>query len=122
MSGDEAMKRNLAPMCRFVAAATAGVDPSVMGTGPIPAVRSAVAKAGWSLDDVDLFELNEAFAAQAIAVQRELNIPEAKVRLRYEIMKLRKKGKEEDYNFQCRPEYFFYLLRCQMSKIVKLSS
>jgi len=79
MSGDEAMKRNLAPMCRFVAAATAGVDPSVMGTGPIPAVRSAVAKAGWSLDDVDLFELNEAFAAQAIAVQRELNIPEAKI-------------------------------------------
>jgi len=81
MSGQEAQKRNLAPMCRFVAAATAGVDPSVMGTGPIPAVRSAVAKAGWSLDDVDLFELNEAFAAQAIAVQRELNIPEAKINI-----------------------------------------
>jgi len=81
MSSQEAMKRNIAPLCRYVAAATAGVDPSVMGTGPIPAVRSAVAKAGWSLDDVDLFELNEAFAAQAIAVQRELNIPEDKINI-----------------------------------------
>ena len=93
MSGQEAQKRNLAPMCRFVAAATAGVDPSVMGTGPIPAVRSAVAKAGWSLDDVDLFELNEAFAAQAIAVQRELNIPEAKVRYEVKLCKGGKRGR-----------------------------
>lgn len=79
MSADEASKRGLTPLCRVVSAATAGVDPAVMGTGPIPAVKAALFKAGWSLEDVDLFELNEAFAAQAIAVQRELGVPDAKV-------------------------------------------
>lgn len=79
MTAEHASKHGLAPLCRVVSAATAGVDPAVMGTGPIPAVRSALAKAGWSLDDVDLYELNEAFAAQAIAVQRELGVPDAKV-------------------------------------------
>eukprot|EP00088_Acartia_fossae_P013177 TRINITY_DN16859_c0_g1_i2.p1 TRINITY_DN16859_c0_g1~~TRINITY_DN16859_c0_g1_i2.p1 ORF type:complete len:414 (+),score=97.77 TRINITY_DN16859_c0_g1_i2:59-1243(+) len=79
MTAEEAAKRGLTPLCRVVAAATAGVDPAVMGTGPIPAVRAAVGKAGWSLDEIDLFELNEAFAAQAIAVQRELGVPDAKV-------------------------------------------
>jgi acetyl-CoA C-acetyltransferase len=79
MSSEQANKHGLTPMCRVVSAATAGVDPAIMGTGPIPAVRSALAKAGWSLDDVDLYELNEAFAAQAIAVQRELGLPDAKI-------------------------------------------
>ena len=81
MSADEAKKRGLSPLCRVVAAATAGVDPALMGTGPIPAVKAALSKAGWSIEDVDLFELNEAFAAQAIAVQTELGVPDSKVNI-----------------------------------------
>jgi acetyl-CoA C-acetyltransferase len=72
MAADEAARRGLTPLARIAAWATAGVDPAVMGTGPIPATRKALAKAGWTIDDLDLIEANEAFAAQAIAVNRDL--------------------------------------------------
>jgi acetyl-CoA C-acetyltransferase len=79
MSAAEASKRGIAPLARIVSWATAGVDPAVMGTGPIPATRKALARAGWSLADLDLIEANEAFAAQALAVSRELGLDPAKV-------------------------------------------
>ena len=72
MSAEEAEKRGITPLARIASWATAGVDPAVMGSGPIPASRKALEKAGWSIDDVDLVEANEAFAAQAIAVNRDL--------------------------------------------------
>jgi acetyl-CoA C-acetyltransferase len=72
MTAAEAARRGIQPLARIAAWATAGVDPAVMGTGPIPAVRKALKKAGWSIDDVELAEANEAFAAQAIAVNRQL--------------------------------------------------
>jgi len=71
----------LKPRFRIVAKAAAGVDPTVMGIGPVPATRKALALAGWSLDDLDAIELNEAFAAQSLAVLRELELDEAKVNL-----------------------------------------
>lgn len=74
-----AEQRRSAPMARIVAYATAGVEPMVMGLGPIPAVQRTLDRAGWSVDDVDLFEINEAFAAQAIAVTRELGLDPARV-------------------------------------------
>ncbi|GAA0583777.1 acetyl-CoA C-acetyltransferase [Rhizomicrobium electricum] len=79
MTAAEAIKRGIAPLARIVSWATAGVDPAVMGTGPIPATRKALAKAGWSVADLDLIEANEAFAAQALAVTRELEFDPAKV-------------------------------------------
>ncbi|WP_062210053.1 acetyl-CoA C-acetyltransferase [Aureimonas sp. AU12] len=72
MSEAEASRRGVTPMVRIVSWATAGVDPAVMGTGPIPASRRALEKAGWSVGDLDLVEANEAFAAQACAVNKEL--------------------------------------------------
>ena len=72
MSADEAAKRGLTPLARIASWATAGVDPAVMGSGPIPASRKALERAGWSIEDVELVEANEAFAAQAIAVNRDL--------------------------------------------------
>jgi acetyl-CoA C-acetyltransferase len=72
MSGEEATRRAIAPLARIVSWATVGVDPAVMGTGPIPASRKALGKAGWTIDDLDLIEANEAFAAQACAVNKEL--------------------------------------------------
>jgi acetyl-CoA C-acetyltransferase len=72
-------KRGLAPLARIVSWATAGVDPAIMGSGPIPASRAALEKAGWSVDDLDLIEANEAFAAQAIAVNRDLGLDISKV-------------------------------------------
>jgi acetyl-CoA C-acetyltransferase len=72
MSEAEAGRRGLKPLVRIVSWATAGVDPSIMGTGPIPASRKALEKAGWSIEDLDLVEANEAFAAQACAVNKEL--------------------------------------------------
>ena len=72
MSAAEAKRRNITPLARIVAWAQAGVDPSVMGSGPIPASRKALKKAGWSIGDVDLLEANEAFAAQACAVNKDL--------------------------------------------------
>ena len=79
MSGAEAAKRGINPMARIVSWATAGVDPSIMGTGPIPASRQALAKAGWTIDDLDLIEANEAFAAQAMAVNKDLGWDTSKV-------------------------------------------
>lgn len=72
MTAAEASKRGLKPLARIASWATAGVDPSIMGTGPIPASRKALEKAGWKIGDLDLIEANEAFAAQAIAVNRDL--------------------------------------------------
>ena len=72
MTEDEAARRGLTPLARIASYATAGVDPSIMGTGPIPASRKALAKAGWKVSDLDLVESNEAFAAQALAVNKEL--------------------------------------------------
>jgi acetyl-CoA C-acetyltransferase len=72
MSADEARKRGLAPMARIVSWAQVGVDPAIMGSGPIPASRRALEKAGWKIGDLDLVEANEAFAAQACAVNKDL--------------------------------------------------
>ena len=79
MSGDEAAKRGLKPLARIAAFATAGVDPAVMGTGPIPSTRKALGRAGWKADDLDLVEANEAFAAQALAVNKDLGWDTSKV-------------------------------------------
>ncbi len=72
MSAADAEKRGLTPMARIVSWATAGVDPAVMGSGPIPASRQALAKADWKVKDLDLVEANEAFAAQALAVNKDM--------------------------------------------------
>ncbi|MEM9060914.1 MAG: acetyl-CoA C-acetyltransferase [Pseudomonadota bacterium] len=72
MTADEAEKRGVEPMARIVSYATAGVDPSIMGTGPIPASRKALERAGWKVDDLDLVEANEAFAAQALSVNKDM--------------------------------------------------
>jgi acetyl-CoA C-acetyltransferase len=72
MSAAEAEKRGITPLARIVSWATAGVDPQIMGTGPIPASKKALEKAGWSVADLDLVEANEAFAAQACAVNKDL--------------------------------------------------
>ena len=79
MTSEEAEKRKLQKLVSIKSWASCGVDPSVMGTGPIPASKKALELAGWSIKDVDLFEVNEAFAAQSIAVLRTLSIPEEKV-------------------------------------------
>jgi acetyl-CoA C-acetyltransferase len=72
-------RHDLTPLARIVSYGTAGVDPAIMGMGPVEASRRALAKAGWSLEDLDLIEVNEAFAAQSIAVQRELGLDADKV-------------------------------------------
>ena len=72
MSEAEAARRGITPLVRIVSWATAGVDPEIMGTGPIPASRRALEKAGWKVDDLDLVEANEAFAAQACAVNKDM--------------------------------------------------
>ncbi|MEZ5651876.1 MAG: acetyl-CoA C-acetyltransferase [Burkholderiaceae bacterium] len=72
MSADEAKRRGITPLARIVSYATAGVDPKIMGTGPIPASRKALEKAGWQVADLDLVEANEAFAAQACAVNKDM--------------------------------------------------
>ena len=79
MSSEEAEKRNLEKLVSIKSWASCGVDPALMGTGPIPASKKALDLAGWSIKDVDLFEINEAFAAQSIAVLRTLSIPEEKI-------------------------------------------
>jgi acetyl-CoA C-acetyltransferase len=79
MSAKQAASRNLTPLARIVSWATAGVDPAIMGSGPIPASRAALAKAGWKKEDLDLIEANEAFAAQACAVNKELGWDTGKV-------------------------------------------
>ena len=76
---EEANKKSIQPLVKIISWASVGVDPTLMGLGPIEAVRKAVKKAKWNLNDIDLFEINEAFAAQSIAVIRELNLDEHKV-------------------------------------------
>ncbi|KAA0677397.1 acetyl-CoA C-acetyltransferase [Roseomonas genomospecies 6] len=79
MTAENAAKRGLTPLARIVSWATAGVDPAIMGTGPIPASRLALEKAGWKHEDLDLIEANEAFAAQALAVNKDLGWDTSKV-------------------------------------------
>ena len=79
MSAEEARARGLEPLARIASWATAGVDPSIMGTGPIPASKKALEKAGWTVADLDLIESNEAFAAQSLCVVKELGLDPAKV-------------------------------------------
>jgi len=79
MSANEADKRKIQKLVSIKSWASCGVDPALMGTGPIPASKKALDLAGWSVKDVDLFEINEAFAAQSIAVVRTLSIPDEKV-------------------------------------------
>ncbi|OHB30642.1 MAG: acetyl-CoA acetyltransferase [Phenylobacterium sp. RIFCSPHIGHO2_01_FULL_69_31] len=79
MSADEAKNRGLTPLARIASWAHAGVDPEIMGTGPIPASRKALEKAGWKVSDLDLIESNEAFAAQSLCVVRELGLDPDKV-------------------------------------------
>ena len=76
---EEAKKKSMQPLAKITSWASVGVDPALMGLGPIGAVREAIKKAKWNLNDIDLFEINEAFAAQTIAVIRELNIDKNKV-------------------------------------------
>ena len=79
MKASEAAKLGKTPLARIVSWAQAGVDPSIMGTGPIPASRAALKKAGWKDEDLDLIEANEAFAAQACAVNKDLGWDTGKV-------------------------------------------
>ena len=79
MSGDEAARRGSKVLGRVVSWASVGVDPAYMGIGPVPSVKKALAKAGWTVDDLDLIEANEAFAAQALSVCQELGLPAEKV-------------------------------------------
>ena len=79
MNRKKAESYNLKPLAKIVSWATCGVEPSLMGTGPIPATNKALKKIGWSIKDLDLIESNEAFAAQSIAVINELKIPIEKV-------------------------------------------
>ena len=79
MSGEEAKKKGIEKLVSIKSWASCGVDPAFMGTGPIPSSKKALDLAGWSIKDVDLFEINEAFAAQSIAVIKTLSIPEEKV-------------------------------------------
>ena len=79
MSAEEARRRGIEPLARIASWANAGVEPEIMGTGPIPASRKALQKAGWSFEELDLIESNEAFAAQSLCVLRELGLDPAKV-------------------------------------------
>src|SRR5690606_2067198 len=79
MTAAEAARRGITPLARIASWATAGVDPALMGTGPIPSSRKALKKAGWAIADLDLIEANEAFAAQACAVNKDMGWDQAKV-------------------------------------------
>ena len=79
MTQVEAEKKSIEPLAKIISWASVGVEPSLMGLGPIEAVRAAVKKANWKIDEIDLFEINEAFAAQSIAVINELKIDKNKV-------------------------------------------
>jgi acetyl-CoA C-acetyltransferase len=79
MSADRAKALGLKPLARIVSFASSGVDPSIMGMGPAPASRKALEKSGWSAEQLDLMELNEAFAAQACAVNKDLGWDTSKV-------------------------------------------
>jgi acetyl-CoA acetyltransferase family protein len=79
MALEEAQKRNLKPLGRIVNWGIAGVDPKVMGRGPVPATKAVLQRAGMNLDSIDLIEVNEAFAAQYLAVEKELGLDREKV-------------------------------------------
>jgi len=79
MSNDEANKRGIKKLVSIKSWASCGVDPALMGTGPIPSSKKALELAGWNIKDVDLFEINEAFAAQTLAVIKTLSIPTEKI-------------------------------------------
>ena len=79
MSEETAKKLSVAPLVRVVSWATTGVDPAIMGIGPVPATKKALKIANWKLDDVDLIEANEAFAAQSLAVSKEMKWDMSKV-------------------------------------------
>ena len=79
MNSEEANKRNIEKLVSIKSWASCGVDPALMGTGPIPSSKKAIELAGWNIKDIDLFEINEAFAAQSLAVIKTLSIPEEKV-------------------------------------------
>tara|TARA_Y100000816_G_scaffold196250_1_gene143474 strand:- start:1803 stop:2975 length:1173 start_codon:yes stop_codon:yes gene_type:complete len=79
MRGEEADKKNIQKLVSIKSWASCGVDPALMGTGPIPSTKKALELAGWDIKDIDLFEINEAFAAQSLAVLKTLSIPEEKV-------------------------------------------
>ena len=79
MTADEAEKKSKQKLVSIKSWASCGVDPALMGTGPIPSSKKALELAGWDIQDVDLFEINEAFAAQSLAVLKTLSIPEEKV-------------------------------------------
>jgi acetyl-CoA C-acetyltransferase len=79
MSAEEAKRRGLTPLARIAASAVAGVDPAIMGIGPVPASRLCLQRAGWKVEDLDLMEINEAFAAQACAVHKEMGWDLARV-------------------------------------------
>ena len=81
MNSETAKKKSIKALAKIVSWASVGVDPSFMGLGPIGAIQEAIKKANWKIEDVDLFEINEAFAAQIIAVIRELKIDEDKVNI-----------------------------------------
>ncbi|XP_006885372.1 PREDICTED: acetyl-CoA acetyltransferase, cytosolic-like [Elephantulus edwardii] len=81
MKKSEALRRGLNPLARIVSWSQADVDPSIMGTGPIPAIKQAVAKAGWSLQDIDVFEINEAFAVLSVAIAKELGLSPDKINI-----------------------------------------
>ena len=79
MTRNESDKQELKPLAKIISWATCGVDPALMGSGPIPASKKALQKAGWTIKDLDLVESNEAFAAQSLAVVKELKIPIEKI-------------------------------------------
>jgi acetyl-CoA C-acetyltransferase len=81
MSKDRAEKLGYKPIARIISYASAGVDPKIMGTGPIPSTRKALEKAGLKIEDMDVIEANEAFASQSLAVARDLNLDMSKVNL-----------------------------------------
>uniref|UniRef100_A0A8B9TCH1 Thiolase C-terminal domain-containing protein n=1 Tax=Anas platyrhynchos TaxID=8839 RepID=A0A8B9TCH1_ANAPL len=81
MKKSEAARRGLMPLARIVSWAQTGIDPSIMGVGPISAIRKAIDKAGWTLDQVDLFEINEAFASLSVAIAKELKVNPEKVNI-----------------------------------------
>ncbi|MGR3763487.1 thiolase family protein [Rossellomorea sp. NS-SX7] len=79
MSEEEAEKRGLQPLARIAGYSVAGVDPKIMGIGPVPAIQKGIHRGNWTLDEIDLFEINEAFAAQYLAVEKELGLDRNKV-------------------------------------------